>query len=232
MKRLLVTGPVDRVDLWTDAARRGGWEPISFPLIAVVQKQVDPRDVLGHEPQVDWICATSANALPFLERASIAFPVLRHITTAAVGERTTTELARLGFPIAFEASTNAEELAARLRQRARRDERVLWPHGDRSDDLASLLREFGLTVVDPIVYETRTREDLSPPPAEAVFFASPSGVAAWHEDPSNRPHLPLAIAIGGTTMAALRSEPESCFEELRVLPAPTPEALVKLLSRA
>lgn len=231
MKRLLVTGPVDRLDLWTSAVQGAGWEAISFPLIAVVQKDVDPHSVLAHEPEIDWICATSANALPFLERALVAFPVLGHITTAAVGERTTTALARLGFPIAFEASTNAEELASRVRERARRNERVLWPHGDRSDDLASLLREFGLTVIDPIVYETRTREDVSTPPAEAVFFASPSAVAAWHEDVSNRPHLPLAIAIGGTTMAALRAEPESCFEELRVLPAPTPEALAKTLRR-
>lgn len=231
MKRILVTGPVDRLELWTTAVHAAGWEPISFPLIAVVQKNVDPHTVLAHEPEIDWICATSANALPFLQSALVAFPVLGHITAAAVGERTTSELARLGFPIAFEASTNAEELASRVRERARRNERVLWPHGDRSDDLASLLREFGLTVIDPIVYETRTREDVSTPPAEAVFFASPSAVAAWHEDVSNRPHLPLAIAIGGTTMAALQAETESCFEQVLVLPAPKPEALAKALKR-
>lgn len=229
MKRLLVTGPVERMAEWTQAVHEAGWEPIPFPLVAVHHKDVTPREVLGNEPAIDWICATSANALPFLARARDEFEVLTHITSAAVGERTTSELARLGFPIAFEASTNVEELAARVRDRARRDERVLWPHGDRSDDLASLLRAHGLTVVDPIVYETRTREDLSPPGSDGVFFASPSGVEAWHEDPSNRPCLPVAIAIGATTMRALQSQTEGCFERYVVLPSATPRALTHML---
>lgn len=224
MKRVLVTGPVDRRSEYVRAALAASWTPIDFPLVDVVTKDVDPRDVLGSDPAVDWICVTSSNALPFVERALEAFPILSHVTAAAVGERTTNELARIGCSIAFEASAHAAELAERVIGRSSKSSRVLWPHGDRSDELARLLRLRGLTVVDPIVYETRSREDREIPDSDVVFFASPSAVAAWHEQAASHTAPRLAIAIGATTLSALHAESEARFERLMVLPAPTPEA--------
>jgi len=224
VKRVLVTGPVDRRAEYVRAADSAHWTAIDFPLVDVVMKNVDPRAVLSDDPTVDWICVTSSNALSFVERALATFPILAHVTAAAVGERTTNELARIGCSIAFEPSANATELAERVLTRSTKASRVLWPHGDRSDELAHLLRSRGLTVVDPIVYETRSREDRKIPAADVVFFASPSAVAAWHEHPGDDTGPRLAIAIGATTLSALHAEAEARFERLMVLPAPTPEA--------
>lgn len=229
MKRVLVTGPVDRIASWCQAVRAAGWHAIEFPLLEIVVKDVDPRDVLGAEPAVDWICVTSSSALPFVERTLTEFPILTRVTAAAVGERTTDALARIGCSIAFDAAGDAEELARNVLSRSERDSRVLWPHGDRGDDLARILRARGLTVVDPIVYETRTRDEREVPRSDVVFFASPSAVAAWHERPSSGTDPRLAIAIGATTMSALHAEPEARFERTLVLPEPTPEALAEAL---
>jgi uroporphyrinogen-III synthase len=229
VKRVLVTGPSERRSDYVRAALDAHWTAIDFPLVDVVHKDVTPLDVLGTEPAIDWICVTSSNALPFIELTLAAFPRLAHVTAAAVGERTTNELARLGCAIAFESSADAKELAERVLARATTASRVLWPHGDRSDEFAHRLRSRGVTVVDPIVYETRSREDREIPQAEAVFFASPSAVAAWHELPGHDDGPRLAIAIGGTTMSALHAEVDARFERLMALPAPTPEAFANAL---
>lgn len=229
MKRVLVTGPVDRITSWCHAARSVGWHAIEFPLLEIVVKQVEPRDALGSEPAVAWICVTSSSALTFVERALESFPQLAHVATAAVGEHTTEALAKLGCSIAFEPAANAEELARNVLSRSDRTSRVLWPHGDRGDDLARILRGRGLTVVDPIVYETRARDEREVPPSDVVFFASPSAVAAWHERTASDHDPRLAIAIGGTTTSALHAEPEARFERLLTLPEPTPEALADAL---
>ena len=229
MKRVLVTGPVDRRAEYLRAALRAQWTPIDFPLVDVVHKDIDPREVLGSEPAVDWICVTSSNALPFMERVLKAFPALARVTAGAVGERTTSELERIGCSIALEPSMNAQELAERVAARSTPASRVLWPHGDRTDELAHRLRTRGITVVDPIVYESRAREDREIPAAEVVFFASPSAVRVWYELPvqGDGPHL--AIAIGETTMSALHAQTKQHFDRLMALPAPTPAAFADAL---
>lgn len=230
MKQVLITGPSGRVAEWSAAARTVKWTPIEFPLLEVFDKQTQPKDVLGSEPDIDWICVTSSNALPFIERALTEFPTLTEVSAAAVGERTTNELARLGCSIALEPSADAHELAERVSSRAGRSSRVLWPHGDRSDEFAHILRGRRLTVVDPIVYESRPRDDREIPACDVVFFASPSAVSAWHERAAKDHGPRLAIAIGGTTLAALHAETEARFERLMVLPETTPEAFADALA--
>lgn len=230
MKRVLVTGPVGRIPEWVRAAGSARWTGIPFPLVDVVPKDVDPADVLGDVPAIDWICVTSANALHFVERALDTHPALATLPAAAVGEHTTSELERLGCTIALAPSTDARELAERVLERTSTASRVLWPHGDRSDELAHALRRGGLTVLDPIVYETRGRSGLEIPPAEAVFFASPSSVDAWHDHSEHGHAARLAIAIGATTLAALHAHPEARFERLMVLPEPSTEAFTEALA--
>ncbi|MBL8858715.1 MAG: uroporphyrinogen-III synthase [Planctomycetes bacterium] len=230
MKRVLITGPSTHITEWSEAARSVRWTAIEFPLLAVFDKNTAPVDVLGSTPEIDWICVTSSNALPFIKRALAEFPNLAVIPAAAVGDRTTNELARLGCSIALEPSTDAHELAERVSSRASRSARVLWPHGDRSDEFAHILRGRRLTVVDPIVYESRSRDDLEIPASDVVFFASPSAVGAWHERAATGDGPRLAIAIGGTTLSALHAETEARFERLMVLPAPTPEAFADALA--
>ena len=84
--------------------------------------------------------------------------------------------------------------------------------------------------MDPIVYESRALDERATPLCEAVFFASPSAVAAWHErEPAER-GPPLAIAIGPTTLDALYAENDARFERTLALASPTPEAFAHALA--
>src|SRR4051812_4777768 len=181
MNRVLVTGPVERIGEWCRAARAAGWEAVEFPLLDVVARDVDPREVLGEQAQFDWICVTSANALPFVERALAQFPALGDAAFACVGETTSTRLSEIGYSTAFDASRSAQQLAALVAARARAGARILWPRGDRSNELAVELRAQNLTVLDPVVYSTVLREQTAPSAFDAVLFASPSAVRAWQE---------------------------------------------------
>jgi uroporphyrinogen-III synthase len=102
---------------------------------------------------------------------------------------------------------------------------VLWPRGDRADDLARKLRASALVVVDPVAYATRARRGLALPECEAVFFASPSAVQAWEELTGTTRAPRSAIAIGATTFDALVAGPGSRFEALTQLAEANPEAL-------
>jgi uroporphyrinogen-III synthase len=222
--KVLVTGPVEHIAEWCRAARDAGWEAVEFPLIDVVQLDVDPHDALGADPRFDWICVTSANAIPFVERVLLVYPRLRDAAIACVGDRATARLSKIGHPTAFDPSRDAKQLAALVAARAPAGARVLWPRGDRSDDLAVELRAHGFEVVDPIVYVAKNRPPAEPPKFDAVFFASPSAVRAWQEAHSRRPvGRAVAIAIGRTTFAALLAETDHGFFDILSLPHPEPE---------
>ncbi len=238
-RRLLVTGPIESLDEFSRSARASGWDAIEFPLLAVhaSTQHVDlPRDA-----RFDVIAITSRHALPFLEHARATHAALRTVACAVVGERTAIAVEALGFALAFPACASASELALRVHARASAGSRVLWPRGQLSDELARTLRAHGHEVLDPIVYSTQTIDAIAPPPrADAVFFASPSAVRAWHEhgarwsaaqsarDEARTP--PLAIAIGPTTFDALLSETRAEFFDTISLPRPTPEALGAVLA--
>src|SRR5207249_2495918 len=110
-----------------------------------------------------------------LERALAAFPELAKASIAVVGERSAERLTKLGLVPAFTPVASARELSAALIVRTKPRARTLWPRGDRSDELATELRA-RCTVVDPIVYSTRTLDERAIPACDAVFFASPSAV--------------------------------------------------------
>lgn len=224
MSRVLVTGPVERIGEWCRAARAAGWEAVEFPLLDVVPRDVDPRDVLGDAPKFDWICVTSANALPFVERALAQYPSLADAAFACVGETTSSRLSELGHSTAFDPGRSAQQLAALVAARARTGARVLWPRGDRTNELAVELRAQNLEVVDPVVYSTVLRAHVEPPPFDAVFFASPSAVRAWQELHAHAPSArATAIAIGPTTLSALHAETDLGFFDNLSLPEPEPD---------
>lgn len=232
MKRVLLTGPVEHLSDWTSAVRDAGWEPIERPLLEIVPRDLDPGAVLRDEPRFDWLCVTSRNVLPFVERAVAAHPPLAE-RAAAIGGPASDRLRELGFEVAFEPARDALSLAARLvahfAARSAQGEtigpRVLWPRGDRSDALARLLRAQGFQVVDPIVYESRTRDELDLPEAAVVFFASPSAVHAWLDLASLTCRPRLAIAIGPTTFETLLVDAGGLGWSLLALSEPTPDAL-------
>jgi uroporphyrinogen-III synthase len=222
MKRVVVTGPVDRLAEYARAARSVGWEAVEYPLLSTEPRRFD-RSELSSE-RFDWVCVTSASALPWLEEACRSIEGLRATRGAAVGDRTAERLAALGFTIALAPAADAGELASSLQRAAPRGARVLWPRGSLSADLASSLRDAGCEVESPIAYVTRARTAAERlPEGPAVFFASPSAVRAWNER-DLEPERRLAIAIGRTTFDAVHQETPARFFDTISLPQPTPEA--------
>ena len=225
-RRILVTGPVGALEPWLEAADAGGWIAVVWPLVHVRQQPGLVVERGGELPE--WIAVTSANALPALERAAAERPEILELSFGAVGENTPQRARAIGFRPTLVAPTEAE-LARALLELPERPSRVLWPRGSLAKDFGAALRAEGLTVLDPIVYATvPLHHDEAPPPADAVLFASPSGVRAWHE--SARPSaLPArVIAIGPTTAAALERAGVR-RGEVHALETPTPRALAALL---
>lgn len=225
MKRVLLTGPAERLEEYTQAAAQAGWDALPHPLLAIEPRSFERSEI--DEARFDWICVTSSSAIPYLDALFEALPSLRATPFAVVGERTAERIRESGLEVAIGPARDASALAEALRSHARSGARVLWPRGSRADNLARELGKAGFTVCEPLAYESRAvRSGTSeaPPPAEAVFFASPSAVRAWHETEGVGERR-IAIAIGSTTFHALLEETEPRFFDTISLPQPTPEAL-------
>ncbi len=222
MKRVVVTGPVDRLAEYARAARSAGWEAVECPLLSTEPRGFDRTELRSE--RFDWVCVTSASALPWLEDACRANASLRETRCAVVGERTAERVASLGFALALAPAVDAAELASALRAAVRGTANVLWPRGSLSDEFAGSLRTAGFDVEDPIAYSSRTATASEPLPSGlAVFFASPSAVRAWHERDASSERR-LAITIGRTTLDAVFQETPALFFDTISLPQPTPEA--------
>jgi uroporphyrinogen-III synthase len=230
MKRVLVTGPVERIADWSSAAQRAGWEPIEFPLLEIARCPVDISALFGSVARFDWICVTSSNAIPFVEEALASRPELFDAALAVVGESSAGRLMEIGMAPSIEPAASAAELFEALKTQVTAETTLLWPRGNLSDALARELRSVGCTVADPIVYETRALERRVAPKCDAVFFASPSAVRAWHEGVPSSHEPRLAIAIGPTTLDALYAETDARFDRLQSLSAATPDAFAHALA--
>lgn len=228
MKRVLLTGPVERLETWAAAARSAGWEAIEFPLIGIEELGLRPEALFASAARFDWLCVTSRSALPFVERLAAFSPAIA-TRAAAVGESTCARLRELGHQVPLRPARDAAELAEFVASRSSSGARVLWPRGDRADDLATTLRARALFVADPVVYASRALAVAAAPRADAVFFASPSACTAWFAAGGARDASLLAIAIGDTTFDALVGRPDS-FERVTRLAEPTPEALAFALA--
>jgi uroporphyrinogen-III synthase len=223
MKRILITGPVERLAAWCAAARASGWVPIELPLLDVRELGVDPASLFPPHARFDWLVVTSRSALPFVERLAALSPAIV-ARAAAVGEVGSQRLRDLGFVVPHRAAQDAQDLARVVLANSAPGEKVLWPRGDRARDLGDALRADGLVVTDPVVYASVDRAIAAVPPADAVFFASPSACAAWV---AARPGLDgpgLAIAIGETTFDALLQLDPSPFARVMRLGEASPAA--------
>ena len=201
---VLVTGPVSGMDRWCAAASEAGWNAVPYPLLEV--RTVEGVEVIAPDsPLPDWIAITSSNALPALAQALAARPDLAGVRFVAVGQATAEEAVSLGLPepmIPAPGAQDAQGLARTLTSNAARGDLVLWPRGDRAQELGNTLRASGLEVQDPVVYRTEMLPmSAEPPHTDVVFFASPSAVEAWNAP--ERAFAPAAVAIGWTTFEAL-----------------------------
>jgi uroporphyrinogen-III synthase len=226
---VLLTGPVQSIESWADAAREAGWDPIVRPLVRTLSIEVDLAPLLA-EP-LAWLALTSSAALRALEADGRALEHARSLRTAVVGAATAERARSLGLALALEPAPRASELAREMLARAERGALVLWPRGSLSDELARLLREGGLRVLDPIVYRTEECASTKPlPEADAVLLASPSGVRAYAASPRAGALPKTALALGPTTRAALEAA-RLGFGTTHVLDEPDASAFTRLLAR-
>jgi len=231
MKRVLITGPVERLEVWADAARSVGWQPIEFPLIGIEELGLRPEAMFTDESRFDWLCVTSRSALPFVERLAAFSPDIAR-QAACVGEPMTESLRGLGFATPLRPARDAEDLAQLVAVRATPGASILWPRGDRAVDLGASLRAHGFVVTDKVVYASRAIAIASTPKADAVFFASPSACSAWFAAPTRADSPTLAIAIGDTTFEALTRGESTTFTRMTRLAEPTPAAFAFALAHA
>jgi uroporphyrinogen-III synthase len=227
--RLLLTGPVHGLERWRVALERcsaaAELAVLERPLIETLPLQ---PPTLERRP--DWLCVTSQSALPAIDAI---LGSLEGVRCAVVGARSAAALRAAGLSIEAGPSPNVSALLDDWLPILKAGELVLWPRGSESDAFARTLRNAGALVEAPIVYETRSVEEQGPiPAADAVFFASPSGVTTftrYEREPSRGPSI--ALAIGPSTAAALRSLVGSPFESVVELASPTPEALAEAVER-
>ncbi|MFN9785970.1 MAG: uroporphyrinogen-III synthase [Planctomycetia bacterium] len=217
MKRILVTGPVGRLDEWRAAAESAGWSAEALPLVAV-EPVGGTVDVEGH----DALVATSASVLSSLPDSAARLP-----RVACVGERVAAWVRARGGaePIA---AADSRLLVDELARAWPSGLRVLHPRGDLAGATSEALRARGFRVSDPVVYRTLVLPPRAAPPGDAVLLASPSAVRAWLRVADARG---LVVAIGRTTAAAAREAGLDRGATLHVLDEPTPRAFARLLAR-
>ncbi len=231
-KHLLLTGPVNGLDAYAEAARLTGWQVTEELLIEVRHLDLDAERVFAATYQ--WVAVTSSNALPALSGVRRE---LAETPVACVGERTAERLAQLGLRVALGPAADASELARLLcdavRPEARASTRILWPHGSLANELGERLSNEGFVVDAALAYETTPRRDTAPlPEADAIFFASPSAVQRYIElvrFVDREP--PLAIAIGETTLRALKRSARQHFASFERLDKPNPTELGAVLAQ-
>lgn len=228
--RLLVTGPVDGLSEYAQAARAAQWDAIEFPLLAIAPCDIDPATI--ELARCDAIGVTSSNALTFVQRALQTESRLRSLPTWLVGSRTAERARALGLRIAGEPARGAAELAQTILALPERPRCVFWPHGDQSDEFGRGLRSAGVDVVDPTVYATVPHaRERALPVCDAVFFASPSAVREWTARRASADcGASLAIAIGRTTFDALVAATGNAFRDILSLPHAESDALTFALT--
>jgi len=228
-KSVLITGPSGRGAVWADAARAAGWEPHVCELL-----DIKIHAIPAPRPRPDWVVVASKNALHALEPLRAA---LRGVRCACVGRPSAAALERMGLVAGIPHAVDAADLLARLTPLLSPGIRILAPRGSRSDELARALAALGAHVDAPIAYTSHTRVQTAPlPHADAVFFASASGVAAWceHRLRGGAPVGPpsAGLALGRSTRRELDRrctlEP-GLFDPILELPRPEPNDLCALL---
>ncbi|HEY9900587.1 MAG TPA: uroporphyrinogen-III synthase [Pantanalinema sp.] len=222
-RRVLVTRPREQAAELVSGLEALGAEVRVMPTIAISP----PGDRAPLDAALDtldayaWAAFTSVNAVEAFfarlrERGARMPSTLR---VAAVGDRTAEALASQGHPAHLVPKVaTAVGLAEALRaEEDLHDKRFIFPRGDRaSQTLATLLREAGARVEDPVAYRTvpgmdaeeagRLKEALRHGGIDWIALTSPS---TWIElleaiAPERVPSTVRLAAIGPSTARAIR----------------------------
>ncbi len=215
-KRIFISRPATDARHFSEPVIAAGACVLAAPLIETAPLPFEPPPADAY----DWIFITSRNGaaagLPLLDRSK---PV------AAVGPASAEAVEAAGFRVTFLSQTHHAAAAAQafLEHFGEQPLRLLWPCGNLADpEPARILQDAGMTVLSPVVYETRP-VDTVPAEIEAVLregvdilaLTSPSSVASFHHR-----GYPVAgatvVCIGPATAAAARTLLGRCDREAPV----------------
>ena len=226
-KRIVMTKCARENDPIKDSLLEAGAELLHLPLIEVNGLDNPDRtmEIFKGIATYDWIVFTSVNGVRyFFETFFRAFKDLRCFgpaRIACVGKQTAAEVEALHFEVdLIPDEANGVALAeALIETGSLPNVYVLWVSGDKVNQPAvNLLEGKGEAILDVFtVYESHLRvldhdpvaEDFRKHGADAIFFASPSGVESFVQQAAQLKRakgatVPKAVSIGSTTSDAMR----------------------------
>jgi len=233
----------DEPDPYRTAFRRVGLRAICEPVLTFAfPNQTQLASHLERVGRYAALVATSprvgtALGRLFADREDVASR-WRGAPGFAVGPKTASRLHEVGLEPRGGDAGNAAALAEQIVEAAPSAPLLFLSGNRRRNTLPNRLREAGLAFDELVVYETRSRSDLTlPPPGSSsdpswLVFFSPSGREAVEQapavDPDQLRRYRLA-AIGPTTAGALE---EAGGAVAAVAPEPSPDGLVEALQGA
>jgi uroporphyrinogen-III synthase len=227
-------------DPYVSAFERAGLHAVCEPVLAFVfpnQERLQAR--LERRDRYEALIATSprvGTALKrlFADRKDLA-RAWQGTTAYAVGPKTAARLQTVGADPKGADAGGAAALAHQIVEDAP-DEDLLFLCGNRRrDTLPDRLRAEGVAFEEIVVYETRTRQDLTLPPSRPtsgptwIAFFSPSGLEAVEQAASVNLREYRVAAIGPTTGGALE---DAGYAVEAVAAEPSPDGLVSAIQAA
>lgn len=227
--------------------RKLGFEPVSIDGLEFLP----PSDWSGIDSSLsrldefDWLLFTSATGAEFFARRMnlLGLPMAWRgkPAVAAVGEKTSAALEKLGIEVDFVPSVYlAKALAEELPRGRGKEVLILRAEGGDPDVVPTLVRG-GFNVTDHALYRTspladqKNRPENAPTDADAIIFASPSAVEAFMkrfdsaEVASGLTKGLLALCIGPVTAAAAK---ERGFERVLTPKVHTLDGVLERLREA
>ncbi|MGM9988620.1 MAG: uroporphyrinogen-III synthase [Bacillaceae bacterium] len=202
--------------------------PIVIPFIKVKETPV----VVDNLSQYDWIFFTSINSV----KAFLNYNQLpSHIKIGAVGSKTKQAIETFGYEVTFMPSVfTAQCFIKEITTQLTKEDRILFPRGNRARDTIFILREQGYRLFDMIVYETsfvipdnEVLQGISE--IDGIIFASPSAVTAFCQCIPNWNKEIYIVCIGPTTAEQAKNKG---FTNIHIPAVYTSEGIVDEMKRS
>lgn len=203
--RVLLTRPAEDNRAWAEELERLGYQPLSFPCLSTRTLPEGRAALVEGFAECAWLVLTSRRGAQAVHELSGELDWGAK-SIACVGESTAkVARLRLGQADLTASGGTAADLARDLRVRLTPGDRVLAAGArEAREDLEAILG--AEHVLRAAVYETRISSEAgSPPPHEAVLFASPTAVAGYFAATGGPPPGTAGVALGPTTFAALQA---------------------------
>jgi uroporphyrinogen-III synthase len=159
------------------------------------------------------------------ELMSAGLQVSPEVKLFAVGAKTREALRDLGLDAKIPLTQDGKHLAELIIEEGKINS-VIYFHGNLSrDEMASLLRQEGIEVIELEVYKTVINPvDMPNKPISGILFYSPSAVEGFARGTGFDEELPPLFAIGPTTAGALK---EHTDQHIEIAKQPDTEVLLR-----